>query len=158
KQHHGPKPPRAGPPDPDSQAQRGDDPRQADGGEMLLGVPGRQEVEQHHHDRRADDDEHREQNGHRDRRRLDHSNIPPGAEARAVGNAVTRAFVSTSAISASTAARVLPVKETGYTPIQTMKTRTGTSTAHSRGVRSRSLRFSSCVTSPKITRWYIHKR
>ena len=37
-----------------------------------------------------------------------------------------------------------------------MKSSTGTSTAHSRGVRSESRRFSSWVISPKMTRWYIH--
>src|SRR6059058_58643 len=39
-----------------------------------------------------------------------------------------------------------------------MKITSGTINAHSRRLRSRNPRFSSCVTSPKITRWYIHSR
>ncbi len=61
-------------------------------------------------------------------------------------------------MSACTLASVLLVKATGYTPIQKIRASTGARITHSRAERSASRRFSSRVTAPKTTRWYIHRR
>src|SRR5262249_35029292 len=134
-----------------------DDASQADEGEMILALARRQQIQQH-----QDRGRHREGERRRDRPQVDRGKDKSRSHrATMTGNtcaAEAVAFACTAAIRASTLASVNPVNEEGYTPIHTMRARIGSRIAHSRTDRSGSRRFTSFVTTPKITRWYIHSR